>query len=121
MGPFRRWLDRLTESDESRLDSETSDWASSVAGSVRLGEAPLRTRVKIAGVIRRITVLPMTGHESLEALVTDGTGEAIVVFMGRRDIGGFSLGTKVVVEGVLGEQRGGGPPKMINPRLEFTA
>ena len=44
----------------------------------------------------------------------------MVVFMGRRDIGGFSLGTKVVVEGVLGEQRGGGPPRMINPRLEFS-
>jgi hypothetical protein len=81
----------------------------------------MRQRVKIAGIIRRITVLPMSGHESLEALVSDGTGEALVVFMGRRGIGGFTLGTKVVVEGVLGEQRGGGPPKMINPRLEFSA
>lgn len=121
MSALRRWLDRLTESDETRLASETEDWAASISGSVRLGDAPLRTNVKIAGVIRRITVLPMSGHESLEALVSDGTGEAIVVFMGRRGIGGFSLGTKVVVEGVLGEQRGGGPPKMINPRLEFSA
>ena len=32
---------------------------------------------------------------------------------------GFSLGTKVVVEGVLGEQRG--ELRMINPRLEFSA
>ena len=121
MGAIRRWLDRLTQTDEARLAEETQDWASSIPGAVRLGEAPLRKSVKIAGVIRRITVLPMTGHESLEALVSDGTGEAVVVFMGRRGIGGFSLGTKVVVEGVLGEQRGGGPPKMINPRLEFSA
>jgi len=121
MGAFRRWLDRLTETDEVRLASETRAWADSIPGSVRLGSAPLRKPVKIAGVIRRITVLPMSGHESLEALVSDGTGEAVVVFMGRRGIGGFSLGTKVVVEGVLGEQRGGGPPRMINPRLEFIA
>ncbi|MDH4111946.1 MAG: OB-fold nucleic acid binding domain-containing protein [Actinomycetota bacterium] len=121
MGAIRRWLDRLTQSDESILADETREWADSVAGCVRLGDAPLRTSVKIAGVIRRITVLPMSGHESLEALVSDGTGEAVVVFMGRRGIGGFSLGTKVVVEGVLGEQRGGGPPRMINPRLEFSA
>jgi len=121
MGALRRWLDRLTESDESRLAAETQEWACSVPGVVPLGEAPLRRSVKIAGVIKRITVLPMSGHESLEALVSDGTGEAIVVFMGRRVIGGFSLGTKVVVEGVLGEQRGGGPPRMINPRLEFSA
>jgi hypothetical protein len=121
MGAIRRWLDRLSESDEARLATETQDWARSIPDTVSLGEAPMRRPVKIAGAIRRITVLPMSGHESLEALVSDGTGEAIVVFMGRRGIGGFSLGTKVVVEGVLGEQRGGGPPKMINPRLEFTA
>jgi hypothetical protein len=41
--------------------------------------------------------------------------------MGRRGIGGLSLGTKVVVEGVLGDRTGGGPPRMINPRLEFSA
>lgn len=121
MGAIRRWLDRLTETDESRLATETQTWARSIPGTVPLGDAPMRKRVKIAGVIRRITVLPMSGHESLEALVSDGTGEAVVVFMGRRGIGGFSLGTKVVVEGVLGDQRGGGPPKMINPRLEFSA
>ncbi|MET0799705.1 MAG: OB-fold nucleic acid binding domain-containing protein [Actinomycetota bacterium] len=120
MGALRRWLDRLTESDETRLASETQEWADSVPGSVRLRDAPLRRPVKVAGVIRRITVFPMSGQESLEALISDGTGEAVVVFMGRRDIGGFSLGTKVVVEGVLGEQRGGGPPRMINPRLEFS-
>ncbi len=39
--------------------------------------------------------------------------------MGRRGMSGFSLGTKVVVEGVLGEQRG--ELRMINPRLEFSA
>ena len=121
MSGLRRWLDRLTESDETRLATETQDWARSITGAVPLGDAPLRSTIKIAGVIRRITVLPMSGHESLEALVSDGTGEAVVVFMGRRGIGGFSLGTNVVVEGVLGEQRGGGPPKMINPRLEFSA
>jgi len=120
VGALRRWLDRLAESDETRLATETREWADSIEGSVRLGEAPLRRRVKIAGAIRRITVLPMSGHESLEALVSDGTGEAIVVFMGRRGIGGFSLGTKVVVEGVLGEQPGGGPPRIINPQLEFS-
>ena len=73
---------------------------------VRIGDAPLRDRVKIAGVIKRITVFPMQDHESLEALVSDGTGEVTVVFMGRRGISGFSLGTRVVVEGVIGEQRG---------------
>ena len=115
MGALRRWLDRLTESDEARLAAEVRDWADKVADTIRIGDAPMRGKVKIAGVIRRITVFPMQDHESLEAVVSDGTGQVTIVFMGRRGIGGLSLGTRVVVEGVLGEQRGA--VRMINPRL----
>jgi RecG-like helicase len=66
-----------------------------------------------------MTVFPMQGKESLEALVSDGTGEVVVMFMGRRGISGLTLGTRVVVEGVLAEQRG--ELRMMNPRLEFSA
>ena len=118
MTGFRRFLQRLTESDETRLETEIREWADRVPGSIRIADAPMRQRVKIAGVIRRLTVFPMKDNESLEAVVSDGTGEVVIRFMGRRAIGGLGLGAKVVVEGVLGEQRGG--VQMINPRLEFT-
>jgi len=119
VGAFRRWLDRLTESDEARLDGEIREWAEAVPGSVRIGEAHRRERVKIAGVIRRLTVFPMQDNESLEVVVSDGTGEVLVQFMGRRAIRGLTLGTRVVIEGVLGEQHG--RVVMLNPRLELTA
>ncbi|MGZ8566823.1 MAG: OB-fold nucleic acid binding domain-containing protein [Actinomycetota bacterium] len=118
MGALRRFLDRLTETDEARLAAEIRDWAAKVPGSVRIADAPLREPVKIAGQIRRLTVFPMQDNESLEAVVSDGSGEIVVRFMGRRAIGGLSLGTKVVLDGVLGEQRD--VVRMINPRLEFT-
>ena len=119
MGTIRRFFDRLKESDETRLSAEIRGWAEKVPGTTRIAEAPIREPVKIAGVIKRMTVFPMEGKESLEAIVSDGSGEAVVVFMGRRGIGGLTLGTRVVVDGVLGEQRG--TRKMINPRLEFSA
>ena len=118
MGPLRRWLTRLTESDEARLDAEIEDWAASVPGTVRIGSTEPRQRVKIAGVIRRLTVFPMQDNESLEVVVSDGTGEVLVQFMGRRAIRGLTLGTKVVAEGVLGQQHG--RTVMLNPRLELT-
>jgi len=77
MGGFHRFLRRLTESDETRLESEIREWAEKVPGSVRIADAPLRQRVKIAGVIRRLTVFPMKDNESLEAVVSDGTGEVV--------------------------------------------
>jgi RecG-like helicase len=119
MGALRRWLVRLTESDEARLDAGIRDWADSIPGSVRIAEAPLRQRVKIAGVIRRLTVFPTKDNEALETVVSDGTGEVIVRFTGRRAIGGLTLGTRVVVTGVLGEKNG--RIQMLNPVLELTA
>jgi RecG-like helicase len=118
MGALRRWLDRLSESDETRLAVEVREWAESVPAAVRIADAPSRRRVKIAGVIRRMTVFPMEDNESLEALVYDGTGEVVVQFMGRRAIRGLGLGTRVVVEGAIGEQRG--VRRMINPTLELA-
>jgi RecG-like helicase len=118
MGVLRRWLDRLAEPDELRLATEVREWAEGIPGSTRIDELPMRQRAKVAGVIRRLTVLPIHGDESLEAVVTDGTGEIVVRFTGRRRIGGLGLGTRVVVEGVVGEQRGS--TTMMNPRLEFS-
>ena len=118
MGLIRHLLERLNESDEGRLAEETRAWAETVEGSVRIADAPLRQPVRIAGVIRRMTVLPMQGKEALQALISDGTGEVTIVFMGRRGIGGLSLGKRVVVEGVLAEHRG--EVRMVNPKLEFA-
>jgi RecG-like helicase len=118
MGALRRFFERLSESDEARLAAEIKAWSEQIPGTVRIADAPRRESVRIAGVVRRLTVFPIEGKESLEAQVSDGTGETIVVFMGRRGIQGLTLGTRIVVEGVIGEQRG--TARMINPRLEFS-
>jgi RecG-like helicase len=118
MGALRRWLVKITETDEARLDAEVRDWANSVPGSVRISGAPMRERIKIAGVIRRLTVFPTKDDEALETVVSDGTGDVVVRFTGRRAIGGLTLGTRVVVVGVLGQQHG--RVQMMNPVLELT-
>ncbi len=117
LGRVRRSLRRMAESDEQRLAEEIETWAATIPGTTRVADAPARSRAKVAGVVRRITVRPVEGYESLEALLSDGTGEIEVVWMGRRSIPGLSLGTKVVVDGVVGESRG--QRRMVNPTFEF--
>ena len=117
--PFRRFFRRMAESDEQRYAEEIQAWAAGVPGSVRVADAPPRSKVKLAGVVRRITVRPLEGHESLEAILSDGTGEVTVVWMGRRAIRGLSLGTRLVVEGLLAEQRS--EKRIVNPSFEFSA
>lgn len=115
---LRRSLRRMAESDEERLAEEIRSWAETVPGSTRIADAASRSRAKIAGVVRRITVRPVEGYESLEALISDGTGEIEIVWMGRRSIPGLSLGTHVIVDGVVGESRG--ERRIVNPTFEFA-
>jgi RecG-like helicase len=119
LDPFRRFFRRMAESDEQRYAEEILAWAQNVPGSVRIAEAQPRSRVKLAGVVRRITVRPLEGHESLEAILFDGTGEVTVMWMGRRAIRGLTLGTRLIVEGLLAEQRS--ERRLVNPTFEFAA
>jgi hypothetical protein len=116
--PFRRFFHRMAESDEQRYAEEIEAWSATVPGAERIRDAVPRARTKLAGVVRRITVKPLEGHESLEALLYDGTGEVTVVWMGRRSIPGLNLGTKLAVEGMLAEQRG--ERRVVNPTFEFA-
>ena len=119
LNPVRRFFRRMSESDEQRLAEEIQAWASEVPGAVAISDAPMRSRVRLAGIVKRITVHPEQGFEALEARLFDGTGEMSVVWMGRRSIPGLTLGTRLVVEGVVGEQRLG--RRMVNPLFEFAA
>jgi cytochrome c-type biogenesis protein CcmE len=119
MGLLERVRRRFAETDEERLDQEIRDWASTVPGSVRIASCPNRRRVRLAGVVKRITVTPIQGSESLEAVISDGTSEVSVMWMGRRSIPGLTLGTRVIVDGVVAREGSG--CRMVNPTFEFAA
>jgi len=115
---LRSFFAKVSRKDEAQLLATIEAWASTVEGTERIDAAPMRSSVRLAGVVRRISVLPIEGIQSLEATITDGTGEVNAVFMGRRNIQGLSLGTRVIVQGVIGEQRG--VRRIVNPKLEFA-
>src|SRR5437867_10482621 len=115
---LRRFFQRFTETDEERLAAEVREWAESVTGTVRIAVSPTREPVKIAAAVRRITVRPGDDYDSLEAVVSDGTGEVTAAWMGRRSIPGLSLGTRMILEGTIGEDRSG--RRMVNPRFDFA-
>ena len=114
----RRFLHRLRETDEERLAEETREWAASVDGTVRIADAPLRQRVRVAGMVRRITVRPVEGFEALEVVLWDGTGELVARWLGRRSIHRLGLGSRLIVDGVLGKEQG--VLRMVNPTFEFA-
>jgi RecG-like helicase len=116
---LRRALNRAGQTDEERLSEEVREWARSVPGTRPIDACPSRQRVRVTGVVRRLTVRPENGSVMFEAVVTDGTGELTAQWTGRDHIEGLHLGTRVILEGVLGHQRHGAP-RMVNPEFEFA-
>ena len=116
MGALRRLFGRLAESDEERLAEEFREWAATVPGTTRMSDVRTRSRVRVAGVVRRMTVLPRGGFQ---VVLSDGTGELTASWTRHREIGGLSLGTRLVVEGVVGEHSG--TRRMVNPSFEFAS
>ena len=116
--PRRPLVARLTETDEDRLAAEIREWSETVPDSTRIDQAKDRSRVKLAGAVRRITIRPVKGFEGMRLQLFDGTGDVSVVFLGRRSIPGLTLGSRLVVEGVIG--RSGDVRQMVNPTFEFV-
>jgi hypothetical protein len=118
VGALRRFLSRLAETDEQRLAEELRTWAESVPETVRIADAMPRSKVRLAGMVRRITVRPVEGFEALEVVLSDGTGLVTARWLGRRKIPGLALGSRLVIEGVLGDQ--GSRRSVVNPTFEFA-
>jgi hypothetical protein len=118
VGAFSRFFERFRESDEDRLAAEIAEWAGQIPDTVRISEIPLRKRVKVAGIVRRITVRPVAGFEALEVVLWDGTGDLTARWLGRRSIPGLSLGSRLVVDGVIGQEQH--ELRMVNPTFEFV-
>ena len=128
MSFLSRTIQKAAESDADRLLAEVGEWAITVPGVMPLAAAPMRQRVRVAGVVRRIRVWPREGSEPeyLEAVIVDGSraddGEVAEVgatWIGRRSIPGLGLGTRLVIEGVIRRERTGSLT-MDNPKFEFA-
>jgi hypothetical protein len=65
-----------------------------------LGELEARDLTKVCGEVKRMTIKPRSGIPSTEIVINDGTGDATVIFSGRRHVAGIEHGHCIVIEGV---------------------
>lgn len=111
---FRKALKGLRSSTEDlHRESLTGRFDCNALQTVEISSMPFRERVRIAGEVARLRVVPRAGSPSLEVTVDDGTGRALVVFTGRRRILGVEPGRGIVVEGTAREQHN--KPVLMNP------
>ncbi len=71
-----------------------------VGETTKIGDVVPRQFTRIAGTVVLVKSRPGHGIAALTVLVGDSTGRAMVVWTGRRSIGGIGVGRKLLVEGV---------------------
>jgi amino acid transporter len=91
----------------------------SPAGCGAIADVEFRHHARLTGRVRSMRVQPLAGVPTLEVKVADATGAILIVFIGRRHIPGIKPGTRIVVDGVVGQQAG--RLAMLNPYYELLA
>jgi hypothetical protein len=71
-------------------------------GTVPVSAIAWRQRVRVAGRIRSLRVQTARGTTNLECVMTDDTGQLLLVFQGRPRIPGIEPGARLIVEGMVG-------------------
>ncbi|MFF1529418.1 OB-fold nucleic acid binding domain-containing protein [Cellulomonas sp. NPDC058312] len=99
------------EADEERVD------AVKATGCTPVAQTAERRRVKVSGVIRSVVLRPRQGVPALEAELYDGSGNLVLVWLGRREIAGVEPGRRLKVEGLVCTRDG--RRSMFNPRYEL--
>lgn len=115
---FRKLFKRLSQDEGELRALGIRAWADSIPGTTRIAAVSPRTVARIAGQVESIRVRPREGVQAFEALLTDGSGEVLAVWLGRRTVPGLTIGTRLVLEGTVGGS--GGQLQVMNPKYEFA-
>ena len=109
---IRSFGKRLT-ADNLEIDSERLCERFKEYDFINIADSQSRTRTKLAGEIKRMRIKPRSGVPAVELVINDGTGEATVIFSGRRSIPGVDHGKCIMVDGV--PHHDGGRTVILNP------
>lgn len=69
---------------------------------VPITDARWRDRIRVRGRVRSVRVAPQSDVPTLELVLDDGTGVISIVFLGRRQLAGVSIGTHMEALGTVG-------------------
>jgi hypothetical protein len=74
-------------------------------GVVKITDLAPRTKARVCGEVKRMTIKPRAGIPSTEVVIDDGTGHVVVVFSGRRHVTGIEHGKCLRIEGLAFEEK----------------
>ena len=119
-GRFDRSADRAGDKEAAAKASfDRLAFGERARGTIPIGAAQWRNRVRVAGRVKSVRVQPRAGTSNLECVLVDDTGKLLLVFQGRRRIPGIQPGARLVVEGMVGDWAH--RQAILNPDYELIA
>ena len=116
---LKKLVHRLTAS-MSQLDEEKLREFCAGRECLAISDAEPRREVTLVGEITSLRIVPRPdGVPWLEATVSDGTGNLMVMWTGRRRIAGIAAGKRLMVSGRGAPKGKGGRLMITNPRYEL--
>lgn len=112
-------INRLARDPEDIRAENLRHWIETLPDVTPLSGVIARKRFKVAGVIHNIRIDPRSGRDSIEATITDGSGNIIAKWLGRSSMSGITLGAGLIMEGIIGEQDG--DLVMLNPDYDLLS
>jgi RecG-like helicase len=113
---LKKLVERLTKPVEE-LDREKLEEFCDSLDVTRCDQVTPRELAKVAGEVQTVRIVPRAGSPSLEVTVSDGRGQVVGVFFGRRKIAGITPGRRLIMEGMAARQ--GGRTYIYNPAYEL--
>jgi amino acid transporter len=118
--PGARSADRAADREAAaRASFDRQAFGERARGTIPIGDAQWRNRVRVAGRVRSVRVQPRAGTANLECVLADDSGKLLLVFQGRRRIPGIQPGARLVVEGMVGDWAR--RQAILNPDYELIA
>jgi hypothetical protein len=116
---LQRLFGKLAQSPEETREQSIRRWAADIEGIVPIAEAKSRENVRVAGVVQTLRIDPREGSGSIDAKLTDGTGEVVARWLGRQALAGIQLGAALVMEGMIGTSSDG-EQTILNPQYDLV-
>jgi hypothetical protein len=113
---FRKFTASVSELDGEKL----RNYCQNFEGVTAIAELVPREEVTVVGEITSLRIVPRPDNVPwLEATVSDGTGNLMVMWTGRRRIAGIAAGKRLMVTGRGAPKGKGGRLLITNPKYEL--
>lgn len=101
MGLLQKLRERLDE-DLTEVEAKANrDWCCELGDVTPAAEVTPRSVTRVGGVVQSIKVIPSENTTTLVIRISDGTGEVTAKWLGRSQIKGIRLGSRIVLEGTI--------------------